>query len=292
MLNLSIKIKQILVNINILLVPLILIAIMNNFAIEYVITMSFIIAHEFGHILVAVILGGRINSIRILPVGLNAEIDDSKCTKLSKLYIYMSGPCVNIIFASIFYACPYVSNEFTIVVHINIWLAFFNLIPIMPLDGGKIAFEILSQRFGLFRASKKMHIFSVFLSIFIICLGLVIFKKTLYNISMVLIGSYVLLCAKGIKKETAIMNIKNFIFKKSRIIDKGIYPVREIVVMKNIKLSEVIKAMDHANMFHLVSILDEELKIIKVMTEQEILEVLMIYNADTTFEKILLIPRK
>ena len=82
------------------------------------------------------------------------------------------------------------------------------------------------------------------------------------------------------------MNINNFVFKRSKIIQKGIYPVREIAVMKSVKLSEVIKAMDHTNMFHLINVLDDDLKIIRVMTEQELLDVLMLNSVDTTFDKL------
>ena len=84
------------------------------------------------------------------------------------------------------------------------------------------------------------------------------------------------------------MNIKNFVFRRSRVVKKGIYPAREIVAMKNVKLSEVIKAMDYANMFHLVNVLDDDLRVIKVMTEQEILDALMVNNMDTTLDKLVI----
>jgi len=288
----NIRIKRILININILIVPLLVIALVMNFFTQYIITMVFIIAHELGHICVAMISGAKIYSLRILPIGLSAEIDDSRCSKYSNIYIYMAGPCVNIIFAIIIYilcACHFVSKELTLGVHINIWLAFFNLLPILPLDGGKIAMELLAERFGLFRASKQMYILTIFISIIIICLGLVVFKQSKYNASVVLVGIYILLCVKESKKETALMNMKNFIFRRSRINQKGIYPVREIVIMKNVTLSEVIKAMDYANMFHIVNVLDDEFRVVKVMTEQEILDALMLNSMDTTFDKLLTI---
>ena len=291
----NIRIKGMLICINVLIIPVILIAILNNFFIQYVITMAFIIAHELGHIVTALISGARIYSLRILPIGVNVAIDDSGCSRNSKINIYLAGPFINIIFAIIIYilyACHIVSIELTLGVYINIWLAFFNLLPILPLDGGKVAMEALADHSGLFRASKHMHVLSVLLSIIIICLGLLIFMRTLYNISLVLIGIYILLCVKQSKKETALMNIKNFVFRRSRIIRKGIYPAREIVVMMDVKLSEVIKAMDYTNMFHLVNVLDKDLRVIKVMTEQEILDALMLNNIDTTFEKLLIIKEK
>jgi stage IV sporulation protein FB len=286
----NIRIKRLLIQINILIIPLIIMTIINNFVIQYLITMGFIIAHEFAHIVTAIISGARIYSIRILPIGVNVAIDDSGCSKFSKIYIYLAGPIINIIFAItiyILYAFQIVSIELMLGVYINIWLAFFNLLPILPLDGGKIAMEALADYSGLYSASKKMYLLSVSLSIIIICLGILVFITNLYNISLVLIGIYILQFSKENKKETALMNIKNFVFRRSRIIKKGIYPAREIVVMKHVKLSEVIKAMDYANMFHLVNVLDDDLRIIQVMSEQEILDALMINNLDTTMDKLL-----
>lgn len=291
--SVNIRIKRILINIDILIVPLILIALVKNFFIQYLITMVFILAHELGHIVVALISGATIYSLRILPVGLNASIDDSRCSRFSRIYIYLAGPCINLIFAItiyILYACHIVSKELSLGVFINMWLAFFNLLPILPLDGGKIAMELIADHLGIFRASKQIHMLSVIISIIIICLGLVVFKRSLYNISIVLIGIYILLCIKVSKKEVAFMNIKNFVFRRSRVIKKGIYPVREIVVMKNVKLSEIIKAIDYANRFHIINILDDDLKIVKVMTEQELLDALMINSIDTTIDKLLETP--
>lgn len=289
-LTMNFRVKRVLISVDGFILPLIVLALVTNFFIEYVITMGFIIIHELFHIIAALTSGAKLCSIRILPIGLNAQIDDSRLSKTSKVFIYMAGPCINLIFAIfiyILYACHFVSKELILGVYINMWLAFFNLLPILPLDGGKIAMELLADRFGLFRASKQIRKISVFLSIIIICIGLVLFKQSIYNVSLVLIGIYIMLCIKGIEKETAFMNIKNIIFRRSRLVTKGIFPVRVIVVMQNIKLSEVIKVIDYANMFHIVNILDQQLRIIKVMTEQEILDALMSNSMDTTLEKLL-----
>ncbi|MEM5836508.1 MAG: site-2 protease family protein [Candidatus Aenigmatarchaeota archaeon] len=48
--------------------------------------------------------------------------------------IALSGPLVNLVFASIFYPISFLS----FISNVNAWLAFFNLLPIPPLDGSKI----------------------------------------------------------------------------------------------------------------------------------------------------------
>lgn len=288
----KIRIKYFTFSIDIFIIPFIIVVILSSYTIQYFVTIGFIIAHELGHITTALISGARIYCFKILPIGVTATIDDSGCSKITKIFIYLTGPCINIIFALtiyILYACHFISIDLFSGVYINIWLAFFNLLPILPLDGGKIVLEALSDYSGLFRTSKYMNILTILLSLVIIFLGLIILKETRYNTSLILIGIYILLCRTESRKETALMNIKNLLFRRSRIIKQRIYPVREIVVLKDVKLSEVIKAMDYANRFHIVYVLDENLRIIKVLSEQEILAAAMNNNIDTTIDKILTI---
>ena len=56
------------------------------------------------------------------------------------------------------------------------------------------------------------------------------------------------------------MNVKNVVYRHSRLMRKGIYAARDIVVLKSVHLSEVLKHMDF-DRFHIVYVLDDELKI-------------------------------
>ncbi|PYG87296.1 stage IV sporulation protein FB [Ruminiclostridium sufflavum DSM 19573] len=289
-LSVKFKIKHILFSIDILIIPVIAIAFLSGAAVQYFLTIGFIITHELGHIAAAKISGGVIYSFRILSVGVNAAIEEKSCGRLAKVLIYLAGPTVNIVFAIAIYflsACHLIPVKFAAGFYINIWLAFFNLLPILPLDGGKIAMEALSDCSGLFKAGKYMNILTVLLACVFILFGLIFFKNALFNASMILVGIYILLLRAEGRKEAAFMNIKNLLFRRSRVIKRRIYPVREIAVMKSAKLSELVKAMDYANMFHIVNVLDENLKIIKVMSEQEILDAIISGNINATVEELL-----
>lgn len=82
------------------------------------------------------------------------------------------------------------------------------------------------------------------------------------------------------------MNIKNLIYKRSRFLRKGIYPGRELVVLNSAKLSEILKNMDF-DRFHIIYVLDKELKFVKLFTEQDIIESLLKYNSDITFDELI-----
>lgn len=250
---------------------------------HFLLTLAFIFLHESSHILAAIICGIKVYSVRILPVGMNAEIDDTLCGRAVKVFIYSAGPAVNIIMAAVIFIF---FRDSKISININLALAVFNLLPILPLDGGKLAMELLSGYYGLFGAGRRMKIFTLILSVVIIIMGSIALSRSLLNISLVFIGIYILFYIKEGKKETAFMNIRNFIYKRSDISKKGIYPVRHIAVLKHVKISEMLKAMDHKDKFHIINVLDEELRIIKSMTEQEFLNAVMQCSPDTTFDKL------
>jgi stage IV sporulation protein FB len=250
--------------------------------------MAFIIAHELGHVATASILGAGTYCFKVLPVGVNAAIDDSRCGKWGRILIYISGPLVNLLFAAIMltmYANWFFNIELRSGVYVNLSLAFFNLLPILPLDGGRLVIELFSDRYGLFSTAGKMRILSITAAF--MCIIIILLRKNLFNLSLILVGIYIILNSLESKKETALMNIKNILFRRARIIRKGIFPVQQIVVMKNVRLSEAIKAMDHVNKYHLINVLDEDLRIVKVMTEQEVFDAIMLHNANATFDILL-----
>lgn len=255
----------------------------------YLSTVFFIFIHELGHTTAAVISGAKVYNIRLLPVGFNAAIDDGACSKGQRVFIYGAGPCVSFLLAGISFILLILlpdSSIFKAGTYINIYLGSFNLLPVLPLDGGKIAMELLSTRYGTLRTSKKLQLVSVVLAISIMLVGIISFIGGSSNASLIVIGIYILMCIRGNKEEAAFMNIKNFLFRRSRIMRKGVYPAREIVVLKHVKLSEVIKAMDYIDRFHIINVLDDNFRVIKVMTEQEVLDAIIGNTPDTTFDKL------
>lgn len=288
--HMDFRLKGTRLQIDLLIIPVFLAAIIGKFFVAYSMTLGFIICHELGHIAAGVMCGAGLSSFRLLPVGVNAAIDDFLCSKSQKILIYISGPLVNVVFAIIIYcvhrwktpAGGLVNVNIMLAITINLWLAIFNLIPIPPLDGGRITIELLADKMGLFRANRLMNIFSLFFSIVIICIGMVVLIKSRYNGSLVLIGVYIIFLLKKNKKEAAILNMKNFILKRSAIIRKGIFPVREIAVIEDVKILDLVKKMDYSNVFHIVKVLDNDLNVIASITEQDILNSLMKGVSDIT----------
>lgn len=127
----------------------------------YGILMFFAILHELGHMLAGILLGFKPNSLEIMPLGLsisfeskvdfyNKKIKKASLLTLKKIIIAASGPLTNLLFIFLFLILdisPFgIDRE--LILYANILIAIFNLIPIYPLDGGRIVKGILHIIYG------------------------------------------------------------------------------------------------------------------------------------------------
>jgi len=112
-----------------------------------------VLLHELGHALVAQRFGIQTRDITLYPFGGVASII-SQPTAKAELAIALAGPLVNIVIASALYpfvtipdlkhpdpgTIPFVTRIF----FTNVALAFFNLLPALPMDGGRVVRALLS----------------------------------------------------------------------------------------------------------------------------------------------------
>lgn len=105
----------------------------------FAISFIFILLHELGHAITGIILGLKIKKININVFGLSIEFENYGKERLNnKIIIDMSGPAINII--TFIIAVIFKNEE---IAYINILLAIINLLPIYPLDGGRIVKNLL-----------------------------------------------------------------------------------------------------------------------------------------------------
>lgn len=124
----------------------------------YGIFILFIFLHELAHIAVGFCFGLRVSSINMSLFGFSTELYTYKSRKsYIKIITYLAGPIFNLVCALIFYYSKIQSDMITNIVYTNFLLCFFNLLPILPLDGGRILKEILKKYIGNKNASIVMN---------------------------------------------------------------------------------------------------------------------------------------
>ncbi len=131
----------------------------------YALIMCFAIIHELGHLLAGIVLGFRPNKIEINPFGVsigfkvnlkdyNKKIKKANIIEEKKIFVAMAGPIVNLLIIFIANSLNINIYEKIMIIYSNLLLILFNILPILPLDGGRILKGILHINFGKDKAEK------------------------------------------------------------------------------------------------------------------------------------------
>lgn len=259
---------------------LILIFIM-NISHNFFIGVFWITLHEISHIIIASSYGCKFYNFRLNILGAKADIYEiDELSEKKKMNIYLAGPCFNFIIAIITYILSYKYNSLFIEnsIGINLSLGLFNLLPAYPLDGSIIC-EILLTRKYLYRKSKNIIIilsFIVSISLFILGISIMVLLHKV-NITFFL-ASALMIYTAILEKEKTMYIVMGDIFKKVKKLRKyGYIENKSISVYYKKGLVNVLSLVDK-NKFNIFYVLDNNMKVIGVICEDELIEALKEYG--------------
>ena len=142
-------------------------------AYEFACCFTAVVLHEFAHAKLAKRLGYELNEIKIMPYGA-ALCGNVDITPKHEISIAAIGPIFNLVLATVFAAMWWlipVSYAFTgTFCMCNMYIGLFNLLPVYPLDGGRIAFALLSAKLKRQKAYLVMRIISLVMGLVAIAL--------------------------------------------------------------------------------------------------------------------------
>ena len=172
----------------------------------YAILMIYAVIHELGHLFWGIILKLKPEAFSITPFGLqisfkaepnlyNTKIKNGTKLCLKRMILAIAGPLTNFLIVFILMALNNVGINVNnillgeVAIYANILIGIFNLIPIYPLDGGRILKEIISIRSGI---KKSYYYINKISNITMICLMFIssILLLYIHNIAILIILVY------------------------------------------------------------------------------------------------------
>jgi stage IV sporulation protein FB len=172
------------IHIHPILLVFVVISFLTGTFVEMMIILGIVLWHELGHYLAAAHFKWRINKVMLWIFGGVMDTDEhGNRPVMEEFIVTIAGPFQHVfIYFFMFIATSFSLLPSSIVSTILIYnttILAFNLLPIWPLDGGKILFFLLSKKFPFQKAYHAIIILSLLLCFIIIIMQLLFLPFTL-----------------------------------------------------------------------------------------------------------------
>ncbi|BBI32539.1 M50 family metallopeptidase [Cohnella abietis] len=245
---------------------------------ELVTLFAIVLWHELGHLAAALRFGWTVKEIKLLPFGGVLEVEEAgTLPAMEEIWVAIAGPAQNVILAVIGYLLGQAgwidqgwAGDF---VRANVLIGLFNLLPVLPLDGGRMLQAWISIQVPYHRTLMWSAKISLLFSGLIVVFSLYpLWYGGLIHLNLLAVGLF--LCATN---WTYLRNVP-FVFlrflvhrseRSEKQFDRGVLS-RPIVIAENRPLSHIMKLF-MKEQYHLVYVMKRG-KIAKVVPEKTIID--------------------
>lgn len=241
------------------------------------------VVHEFAHMITASFYKCRTNEIVLYPYGAVLYGEFSNLKPSEEAIVAISGPCFNLFVALIFTALWWLMPEIYVytdtVVVTNISIALFNLLPVYPLDGGRILMSFLKIKTGIKRAYKIVKLLGMICCIaFFVLYILSIFSQINYTPAII---SIFLFCSLT---DSNNYTQNNSVVYPPNMLERGIEK-KYIQVSYSITLLELLKLLS-TEYYYVIEIIDNKNKLINIIEHRELENILIKNNINKKLKDI------
>lgn len=240
-----------------LLILFMFISIFTGNFVQLLIILILVFIHELGHYLAAAYFKWRVETIVLWVFGGIMKTDEHGSRKISEeLIVTIAGPCQHLLIY--LFVIGILKNTsipepiIFLLLYYNTVILVFNLLPIWPLDGGKLLFLLNSLFFPYRQAYEQTIIFSMFICLLLIIAHLLFFP---FNLSSLLIIIFLLIENSKDWQQRHYVFIR-FLLRRYELA-KNTYRLTPLVVANNMPLKQVFQKF-HQGKQHLIHIVDAD----------------------------------
>lgn len=240
---------------------------------DLIIAFSLVFLHELVHMITARKAGFKVGKIELFPFGGVAEYSGLiEMEPWQEIKVAFAGPLFNLILAGFFLIIQYLGLKaeiYTLLFKYNFMIGIFNLIPALPLDGGRVLRALLANKFG-FKKGTLIAIKTAKTLAFIG--GVIAVLVIIFNISNVwfLLLAFFVYGASIKEKEQVIYRLLEYLIHREEIVkDFKVKPVLHQVVRGSLNVRDIIYHINPTK-YNVFYVLDSDLKITGIITETKL----------------------
>jgi stage IV sporulation protein FB len=274
--------------INIFIIPIIVCAVCGGYIKIFVFAYMSAALHELAHVICAAALKTEVSQIRIYPFGFSAHLKTGYINSSEKeFFIAMAGPVCSLLifvlfsFLNFWYAYP----GFLYIADVNLALCAINLVPTLPLDGGRMLKSILVLRFGIIRAYNFMVKFSRILIIIMCTIAVSVFFVSNFNFSLCLISAFLFQNLAFEQQAISIVALKEILANRQKAERTEKLRTKTLCVNESRTASGILHFLSY-DYFCIIHIMDNDCNIAKTLTEVQVLDALTRYGIRIKYKDI------
>lgn len=259
-----------------LLVLLMVASLLTGYFVELATLFGIVLIHELGHVAAARGFGWRVREVQLLPFGGVASVEESSNVPArEELIVALAGPLQNAwmaAFAALMRQSGWGDLEWwDYFVQANLMIGLFNLIPVLPLDGGKLMQALFSYGMTYHRAMLSSVWISLFVSLMVVLGSLVQLRQSGIQLNLLVIGLFLFYSNWYGYKHLPFQFLRFLMSREKRAEARVLQGAlaQPIVVGGRHKLAVILR-MFMREKYHLIYVMDAGGQIVRVIPEQQL----------------------
>jgi stage IV sporulation protein FB len=252
-------------------------SVVTGYFIELITLFGIVFVHEMGHVAAAKGFGWKIIDIRFLPFGGVATVDEQgKNSAWEEMIVAAAGPLQNGIMIGLtlmMQGLGFWDAEWgAYFIQANLFIGLFNLLPILPLDGGKIMQSLLSLWLNYYHVIVSCTWISLIISILVVGVSIVQFNTVGIQLNLLMVGLFLLFSNGYHLRNIPFLYIRflmNREFRVKSMMARGIV-AQPIIVRQTKYIGEIVRMLRRER-YHLIYIINDQGVVQAVLPEQQII---------------------
>ena len=243
--------------------------------------------HEIGHIAIAKILGCKIEKLAIQPLGGYLYLAELlEVQPALERRIALAGPAANLLAAAATMALtPYHPQGFiSMFLRANFTLMAFNLLPALPLDGGRVLRGILAGWGSYYRATKAVIVSGAVCGVLLLGLAFWQLLRDLFNPTVFAAAGFLLYNAWVERKQLLVPLLRYVLARQDSLRNQKLMAADTIVASPGARVNEVLKHI-RPQKYYQVSVLDKDYSIAGTLTEHQLLQLVLAGTGQSSLQE-------
>lgn len=246
--------------------------------------------HEMGHLTTARTLGLTPKEVVLLPFGGVASVEENLgLDPAAEVRVALAGPWVNIVIigALLIWKAIFGGNStLDFFLETNIMLAAFNLLPALPLDGGRIFRAYLVRELGFKAGTIRAARVSQACSLLFLLLGLGLLFFSSQSPSLLVMAVFLYISSQRIRRQATYQLLAYLAGKQREMIISGSMPTVSLAVAGETVGGDLLPQLVPKK-YHLFHVVDRTGRLRGIVSEQRLIQGILDHGLQVELQQLL-----